>query len=57
LRSDPDLVEEQSTNARAASEEYLTKDHSIDRYYRLLTGEQIEADVTQSQSETTQSNP
>lgn len=42
----PDLVEEQGKNARAAFEEYFTKDQSIDRYYQLLVGEDPKTDIT-----------
>ena len=45
---DLDRLEVQGRNARAAFEEYFTKDHSIDRYYRLLTGEALEPDVAQT---------
>lgn len=47
-RSDPEYCKEQRQNARAAFEEYFTKEHSIDRYSRLLNGETLESDVTQT---------
>lgn len=37
-RSDPDLVAEQGENARTAFEDHFTRTHSIDAYYRLLSG-------------------
>ncbi|WP_435079438.1 glycosyltransferase family 4 protein [Halococcus sp. AFM35] len=47
-REHPELVDAQGQNARAAFEEYFTKTQSIDRYYRMLTDEEIEADVTRT---------
>lgn len=38
-KENPDLVEKQGTNARAAFEQQFTKDQSVDRYYQLLTGQ------------------
>lgn len=37
-RSNPDLVDEQGENARAAFENHFTRSHSIDAYFRLLSG-------------------
>lgn len=49
-RENPDLVNEQGENARQAFEQYFTKEQSIDRYYRMLTGEVVKPDVTQTVS-------
>lgn len=54
-RANPDRVEEQGENARLAFEEYFTQEHAIDRYYRLLTGQQVDPDVTQQDSMKTDS--
>lgn len=35
----PELVDRQGTNAREAFEEHFTRDQSVDRYYKLLTGQ------------------
>lgn len=35
---DPDVVEQQGSNAREAFENHYTKERSIDQYYELLTG-------------------
>jgi glycosyltransferase involved in cell wall biosynthesis len=47
-RTHPDLVTEQGENARIAFEEHFTADHSIDRYYQLLRGGDLDTDVTQA---------
>lgn len=49
-RRRPELVDEQGENARAAFEEYFTKDESVDRYYRMLTGEPVNSDITRTVS-------
>lgn len=49
-RDDPDLVNEQGKNAREAFEKYFTKDHAIERYYHMLKGEELKADVTQTKA-------
>jgi len=36
-RSDPELLAEQGCNARTSFETRFTKDHALDRYYRLLS--------------------
>lgn len=54
-RSNPEKRKDQGKNARVAFEEYFTKDHSIDRYYRMLTGKTLEPDITQRLS--TRSTP
>jgi glycosyltransferase involved in cell wall biosynthesis len=36
----PDLVDEQGRNARAALEAHFTKQHSVDRYYALLSDDE-----------------
>lgn len=46
-RHDSNLVDQQGTNARTAFEDHFTKDRSVDRYYRLLTGENLSPDVTE----------
>jgi glycosyltransferase involved in cell wall biosynthesis len=51
-RANPEKVEQQGANARAAFENYFTKKQSVDRYYRMLTGESLEDDVTQSEAVT-----
>ncbi|WP_435156842.1 glycosyltransferase family 4 protein [Haladaptatus sp. DFWS20] len=45
-RADSNLITEQGENARTAFENRFTKDHSIDRYYRLLSdGKSIEVEA------------
>jgi glycosyltransferase involved in cell wall biosynthesis len=49
-RANPEKVEQQGANARAAFENHFTKEQSVDRYYRMLTGESLEDDVTQTEA-------
>jgi glycosyltransferase involved in cell wall biosynthesis len=52
-RSNPELVERQGRNAREAFEACFTKRHSVDAYYRLLSGVEIESrDWSDNQGET-----
>lgn len=51
-RANSETVEQQGANARAAFENYFTKEQSVDRYYRMLTGESLEDNVTQTEAVT-----
>lgn len=45
-RENREMVDEQGENARVAFENHFTKEQSVDRYYRMLTGEPLEDDIT-----------
>ena len=47
-KENPKLVENQGTNARQAFEQRFTKDQSIDRYYKLLTEDDVPGQAMQA---------
>lgn len=44
-RASPDRIDEQGANARTAFEDHFTRRRSVDRYYRMLTGESPAPDI------------